>query len=52
MIEKRALPGENQVQPGAGAPPMCNPMRNWASGIPPSLIFGSIDASGIGINEE
>ena len=32
---RRALPGENQVQTGAGAPSMSNLKRNWASGIPP-----------------
>ena len=35
-LEKRALPGESSMQAGAGAPPMCNLTRNWASGIPPS----------------
>ena len=35
LFYRRALPGENQVQTGAGAPPVCNLTRNWASGIPP-----------------
>jgi len=31
---KRALPGEIEAKSGAGVPPMCNLMLNWASGIP------------------
>jgi len=34
VIDKRALPGENQKKAGAGAPPMRTLMQNWASGIP------------------
>jgi hypothetical protein len=34
VANERALPGESFVKAGAGAPPMCNLTRNWASGIP------------------
>ncbi|OGO20436.1 MAG: hypothetical protein A2144_11745 [Chloroflexi bacterium RBG_16_50_9] len=34
---RRALPGENQGKPGAGAPTIGYLMHNWSSGIPPFI---------------
>lgn len=43
--DRLALPGENQVKTGAGAPTIGCLKHNWSSGIPPTHSLNPVERS-------